>query len=347
MTHTNNQPDLFSALQETYPETLTPEERARSTALLREYIAKNPPITEMQFGGGSFFGKLREGFSSAFTFASERHFAMPAFATLAVLFTFSGFAFAAEGAAPGDMLYPFKRHVNENVLGVLAWSQRGKAEYDIALAKRRLKETAALAIQDKLDPDSHARLTNEFILHVHSAMTRIADLEERDPETAPYVVADLHNIVATHNTVLQESSASVSRVPASLSKKDAPVAAQAALTAEVENIKKPSAEAAAISAEQIAAAEDELHLSGDELPESVRRHAETLIGAAKEKQAAGDADIQTGERRRAYENFADSLSDTLAARALISTATSSGTILEEASPSAEEPTEDSPLDLLQ
>jgi hypothetical protein len=76
-------------------------------------------------------------------------------ALLIILFI-GGVSTAAEKALPGEPLYQVKTSVNENVLGLLAFTPQSKAQLHTELAVRRLEEVEKLAISGKLDATTTA-----------------------------------------------------------------------------------------------------------------------------------------------------------------------------------------------
>ena len=55
-----------------------------------------------------------------------------------LIFVGASTSYAAEMALPGDILYPVKAVVNENVVSALAFSEEAKANRSATLALRRL-----------------------------------------------------------------------------------------------------------------------------------------------------------------------------------------------------------------
>lgn len=58
---------------------------------------------------------------------------------------------AAEGALPGDVLYPIKIHLTEEVRALTARSPQSKAAWNIERAERRMAELETLAATDRVD----------------------------------------------------------------------------------------------------------------------------------------------------------------------------------------------------
>ena len=70
------------------------------------------------------------------------------------LFVTVGTSFAAQGALPGDFLYPVKTDVNENVRGAFALSADAEANLQADLLEERLEEAQALHASGKLRGDT-------------------------------------------------------------------------------------------------------------------------------------------------------------------------------------------------
>ena len=75
---------------------------------------------------------------------------------LVVLLVGTGVYSAAEKSLPGEPLYQVKTSVNENVLGLFAFTPQSKAQLHTELVVRRLEEVEKLAISGKLDATTTA-----------------------------------------------------------------------------------------------------------------------------------------------------------------------------------------------
>lgn len=67
---------------------------------------------------------------------------------VALLFLTGTTSALAEKTTPGDLLYPLKTGVNEQVLGLFATSPNAKALWQVSLAQRRLTEAEHIALSD-------------------------------------------------------------------------------------------------------------------------------------------------------------------------------------------------------
>lgn len=117
-----------------------------------------------------------------------------------------GTSFAAEGALPGDVLYPVKVHVNESVQEALAFSSESKANVNADLAARRLDEAQQLAAQGKLSTTTAATLAANFKTHADKADAEVEDLAKDDPTTAAEIDSSLSARFAANRDILDALS---------------------------------------------------------------------------------------------------------------------------------------------
>lgn len=98
------------------------------------------------------------------TYAPSFSFALPL--SLILLLFFGGISYAAEDSLPGDLLYPIKVYVNEEVGAVLARSSEAKASLAVKRALRRLEEAEKLSVEEKLDLSTREVLESRFEIEV-------------------------------------------------------------------------------------------------------------------------------------------------------------------------------------
>ncbi len=110
--------------------------------------------------------------SSPYVFASLFSYNMRMSLAGLLLFVLagSGTVSAAQGALPGDILYPIKLAVNEKVEVALASNASAKAEVQVRLAGRRVEEAQTLAAQGRLDEKTANLLTDDFNEHASLAL---------------------------------------------------------------------------------------------------------------------------------------------------------------------------------
>lgn len=131
-----------------------------------------------------------------------RFFSMRAAAggLLAVFLVATTTAYAAQGALPGDPLYPVKVSVTEPVIGALQVSPRAKAGYETALVEKRVTEAETLAAEGRLTPGSVAQIENN--LDVHAAAALQAADQSDDGSGVVAVSTEIGASLAAHETIL-------------------------------------------------------------------------------------------------------------------------------------------------
>ena len=105
-------------------------------------------------------------------------------AYLAILFVLitagSGIlTFQANSAMPGDLLYPYKVSVNEEVERTFATTDSAKADWDLELLKERIGEALRLASLGKLDATAQTEVTQNINLHTKNITSTVASLQNQ------------------------------------------------------------------------------------------------------------------------------------------------------------------------
>lgn len=119
-----------------------------------------------------------------------------------------GTSFAAEGAVPGDFLYPVKVQVNENVKAALAVSNSAQAELDAELVAERLKEAETLKAEGTLSAEAKADISARVQAHYDDAKARAAEADAAgDYETSANTRASLEGSLRAHAGILTDLGA--------------------------------------------------------------------------------------------------------------------------------------------
>ena len=116
----------------------------------------------------------------------------------------SGTAYAAEGALPGDVLYPIKVNVNEKIAAAVAVSAEAKAAVHARLAERRMEEAQTLASRGTLTADAKAVLEANFESHATEVETIVSSVEARDPVAAADISARFGSSLEAGSAVLAQ-----------------------------------------------------------------------------------------------------------------------------------------------
>lgn len=124
------------------------------------------------------------------------------FISLALIIAFvlsGGTSFAANYSLPGDILYPVKIHVNENIKSFVAFSYDAEAKVEIQKADERLKEQEALALKGEVDEETKAQIRANFLKHEEKVKKIIERVKEGgDIETAGKITSRFEGVFKSH-----------------------------------------------------------------------------------------------------------------------------------------------------
>ncbi|MEK7641322.1 MAG: DUF5667 domain-containing protein [Patescibacteria group bacterium] len=163
---------------------------------------------------------------------------MPIFASLMIaLLAGGGVSFASENSLPGDLLYPIKVNVNEEVRARLAVSTEAKASWDTELADRRLIEVEQLSDRGKLTEERQSAIVQKFEEHADHAQERLVKLSlKSDTKAAAKISAKIESVIKKHGKILAKiGNAKSEMAPVTL-------AAKADAAVEVHNEKRSDQE---------------------------------------------------------------------------------------------------------
>ncbi|MCA9360960.1 hypothetical protein KC845_00225 [Candidatus Kaiserbacteria bacterium] len=121
------------------------------------------------------------------------------FAILGVLFIVVGLPTLAERSLPGDILYPMKVQVNEEVRSSLAFSPYAKVEWEATRLERRLAEARLLAQAGKLTEEVEQDVAEAVKKHSDSAQQTILALKATDTEEAALAEISLVSVLEAQN----------------------------------------------------------------------------------------------------------------------------------------------------
>lgn len=174
---------------------LSQSEREKILRVTREYMAMKP----MRLAD-----VVQKALPSPYPFMFLRKPAAVALIALLAVSSGAGISYAAEGALPGDLLYPVKVSVNEEVRALVAFSPEAKAELEARRAEKRLTEAVVLASEGKLNAEAQAELASRFEKHADRAAAQVALLEAHDAPVAVDVASRFETRIAAHLEILDE-----------------------------------------------------------------------------------------------------------------------------------------------
>ena len=112
----------------------------------------------------------------------------------------------AENAVPGDVLYPVKVRINEEVQGSLVRSPYAKVEWETERIERRLAEARLLADEGKLTPEVEVEVANAVREHSEAAQEGIATLRVSDSDEAALAEITLSSALDVQSEMLEGRS---------------------------------------------------------------------------------------------------------------------------------------------
>ena len=123
---------------------------------------------------------------------------------LVVVSVGGGTSFAAQGSLPGDVLYPVKISVNEQVQVALATSPLQKAQVNTSLAERRIEEAQQLAARGTLTATTTIEIQQNLTSHVAIAQTIAQNIATSDPAASTQISTQLASTLTVNDAVLTD-----------------------------------------------------------------------------------------------------------------------------------------------
>ncbi len=218
-------------------ERLTDSERVLMRNDLQLFLREHAPRVPLMIRFWDYVSDALSRFDSR----SPRTQFVPAALAL-VLIVGVGTSYAAENALPGDVLYPVKIHINENVQGSLAVSQASKAQWNTQLMTRRLEEAETLTAQDRLTAVARTDIQTQLLNTAKNFDQNVAALAITDNGAAAVatVQSNLEASLEGHVQVLAALTVDVPGVQAAAAD---PIIATAATQISDSQVARTSAEA--------------------------------------------------------------------------------------------------------
>lgn len=175
---------------------LSPAEKGAMLSRLLSYAQEHPAET-----GGSF---ISDFFARAYARAAGLRFEYAIAGAFILILAGGTAASAAEGALPGDWLYPVKVGITEPLRSALIVGDSSKAEWEAERTVRRLEEAESLAKQGRLDRSSaqEAREHFEKSAEKFNAFVERAETEEGTSEEIVNAHLDFEVKMRAHSKIL-------------------------------------------------------------------------------------------------------------------------------------------------
>ncbi|MDO8514510.1 MAG: DUF5667 domain-containing protein [bacterium] len=254
---------------------------------------------------------------------------MPVIAAILVVAVSGGGVAAAETSLPGDILYPIKVHVTEEVRATLATTPKAKADWEMDRAERRLEEAATLVLSGKLDEEARAELDTNLDEHIRTAGRNRQQLENENSSDASGIGTNIGAVLLARENILGKkrigNAVAVALRAETASNTVRTIGASAAHMAESIEAKKVDDDSETVSKglrtaakARIKAAKKFLDRSPPSLPEGAREQAKERLEIATEAFSTGDDDDARGNKEEASSNFNSALEAATEIEALIS-----------------------------
>ena len=108
----------------------------------------------------------------------------------------------AERAVPGDVLYPIKVSINEEVRSTLTFDATEKIEWETERLERRIAEVRLLAEEGKLTEETEQRAVMAVKAHAEAAQGEINKLKESDVDAATLAEVEFESALQVQSAVL-------------------------------------------------------------------------------------------------------------------------------------------------
>jgi hypothetical protein len=220
-----------------------------------------------------------------------------------------GVAYAAKDADPTDALYVVRVKVDEPVQVALIFDKKDRADLEVELVNKRLKEAAEVAVADGLTEDQVGLVADSLTDHINGAQEAVTALHGDDhPDDALDTANNLSATLSAHAAILEkvqeanpETAQSIDAIVSTLSGEltetdDLVDTAQDAVENSTTPLSQPADEQAVTAAGMLdqvrAEVADALNAfdpsDRSDLNESLAE-VEDLIAQAQVKDAAGDS----------------------------------------------------------
>lgn len=162
---------------------MSEKERAQTRDFLVSYMRMHPARARAQ--------------KKSFSWAFHPYAVIAGLLIVALGGSSAGAASLAEHALPGDLLYPIKVNVNEEVRAALASTPEKKADVALARAERRIDELNTLSARGELSEEIQTEIDNRIDEHVHDAEAETVLAENGGRERRLVAMLRVHeNLIA-------------------------------------------------------------------------------------------------------------------------------------------------------
>jgi len=141
-----------------------------------------------------------------YSYFMEKKF-VPALSLALLLIATGGTSLFAESALPGDLLYPVKLGLNEQVRGLTAITPEAKAKFALEVTDRRLKEVALLSSKGLLNAETSSVIQTELLKQAGQIKNQVASLvSTNNIRSAQEISLNFESSLRAHELILEKIS---------------------------------------------------------------------------------------------------------------------------------------------
>lgn len=168
-----------------------------------EFSANKSRLAEVGEKDVSVTNSLKSAWYSYFM---EKKF-VPALSLAMLLLATGGTSLAAEGALPGDLLYPVKIGLNEQVRSFTAITPEAKAKFALEVTDRRLKEVALLSSKGLLNAETSSIIQGQLLKQAGQIKNQVASLvSTKNIRAAQEISLNFESSLRAHELILEKIS---------------------------------------------------------------------------------------------------------------------------------------------
>ncbi|KKR05477.1 MAG: hypothetical protein UT33_C0011G0188 [Candidatus Peregrinibacteria bacterium GW2011_GWC2_39_14] len=208
----------------------------------------------------------------------------------------TGTAFAAETSLPGDLLYPIKTNVNEEIRSRLTFSKQRQAEWEATRIQKRLGEIKELEQKGTISKDQIEKIKAKIEQQTEKAKEKIEALKTSgDSENAEKIIEKLETSLKDHEKVLEklnDENTSTQEIKETVRDLKVITFPKQAAENKLENANK-----------KIEKIQNFIEKNHDKMPEESFKQAQGKLIEAEQKIQEGNAAATSEDFKSAFESF--------------------------------------------
>lgn len=208
----------------------------------------------------------------------------------------TGTAFAAEASLPGDLLYPIKTNVNEEIRSRLTFGKQSQAEWEAKRIQKRLGEIKELEQKGTLNANQIEKIKARIEKQTEKAKEKIEALKTSgDSENAERIIEKLETSLQEHEKVLEklnDENASTQEIKETVRDLKVITFPKQAAENKLENANK-----------KIENVQKFIEKNRDKMPEESLKQAQEKLTEVEQKIQEGTAAVTSKNFKSAFESF--------------------------------------------